>query len=341
MSSPQVSGSSLSDVVYIPKRLGSWPKLDNDESLALLHAKFGAHINDAFDQFGPTARLCISYSQSDLDEHERDVSEAIQNISLGQLKGLVTDAECLNMHSISHKICLVSRADRENVHSQPIITPITPSIQSRLANQFRNLEQDEQLRLYHQFLKAPDSRVTAGIFFEALGQRQLQDRIILELVPMVKLDNGRRKRLPQWHSSHVLLNNLVLENSRQQALSQSRKIDTKPSGTKAFTDNGPSSIVPNVFYIPEASNHEALNAFILFDGDLFIFKFQFTIGAKHGIKPGLLSFFKPYLNLPLISHWRFVFIIPHNLTLTCLQSWCLDLRGMPLFSAVIDTSDWK
>jgi hypothetical protein len=128
-----------------------------------------AHINDTFDRFGPTARLCISYIQSDLDEHERKVSEAIQHISLSQLKRLVTDAECFNMDSNPHKICLVSRADRGNVHSQPIITPITPSIQSRLANQFRNLERDEQLRLYHQFLKVPDSRATASIFFEALG----------------------------------------------------------------------------------------------------------------------------------------------------------------------------
>jgi hypothetical protein len=40
MSVPQESGLSLASVVRIPARMGTWPKLDDEESLAQLHAKF-------------------------------------------------------------------------------------------------------------------------------------------------------------------------------------------------------------------------------------------------------------------------------------------------------------
>jgi hypothetical protein len=38
--SPQESGSDFASVVHIPKRQTQWPKLDGDDPLTVLHAKF-------------------------------------------------------------------------------------------------------------------------------------------------------------------------------------------------------------------------------------------------------------------------------------------------------------
>jgi hypothetical protein len=296
-------------------------------------------INDIFDRFGPTPRLCINFlSQKRLDEYEKSVQKAISSATASQLEQLLKDATSLTVDTVSHKICLVSRKDRDDLRSPAVVVPITLSIQSRLANQFRNLERGEKIRLYKYFARVPDSKAMAGIFFEAIAQRDFQKEINLELIPMVKLGKALKGKLPQWHSSHVFLGNPASEGSRQQALQPSLKAKTEPTRTEEFTNDGPPCIEPNVFYVPQASNNEALDSFILLDGLLLIF--QFTIGLRHSIKPGLLRFFEKYPKLPPISHWRFVFIIPFHLALTCPQPRQLKLREVPLFSAVIDTNDW-
>jgi len=113
--------------------------LDDIQALTRPPGTIQHDINDVFDPFGPTARLCVSYNQSQLDAHEREVSKAVKNVTPSQLKRLFTDSESLHMDAISNKICLVSRGNQKDVHSEVIIAPITPSIQSRLANQLRNI----------------------------------------------------------------------------------------------------------------------------------------------------------------------------------------------------------
>ena len=298
-----------------------------------------ARVNEIFDQLGPTPRICIELLsvQQDLLQYEKDLQSAILAVTANQLDRLFKDAASLTMDALSHKICLLSREKRD-IHSLAVLAPITPSIQSRLANQLRNLEQGEKIRLYKNYARVPDSRATAGVVFEAIVQCHLQEEINLNLIPMVKLDKARKGALPQWYSSHVPLDNQALEASRQQVLQQGLNIATKPARTEEFPDKQPPRIEPNVFYVPEAGNQEALDSFILINGLLLIF--QFTISRGHDIKPGLLRFFDRCPNCPPISDWRFVFIIPRNLTLTCPQPWRLKLREVPLFSSVVDTSGW-
>jgi hypothetical protein len=295
-------------------------------------------LNDIFERLSPTPRLCIDFQldSEELAEYEEGIAKAISEVTSAQLEKLFKDARSLSMDAVSHTICLISRGMRENMHSRAVVAPITPSIQSRLANRFRNLQRDEQVRLYEYFARVPESRGAAGIFFEAIAQRDLQERIVLRLIPMVKLDKVGKGKLPQWYSSHAFLNNLTLEQSRQKALQQDISIDTEPSRTDEFPDNGPLFIASNVFYVPEATNHEALDSFILLDGRLIIF--QFTVGKTHGIKPGLLRFFEKCKGAPPMSKWRFVFIIEPNLTLISPQPWRLDLRKLHPYSAVVDVS---
>lgn len=208
------------------------------------------------------------------------------------------------MDGHSHKICLISREDRENVYSSAIVSPIASTIKSRLANHFRTLEHREQIRLYKHFSNVPDLRAMADIFLEAAGQRCLQHRVTLHLVPMVRLPSRKRNR---WHTtSHVCLRNATLERSRQQAVEQGQTlIIPKDLQIKEYAKHGPlSPITPNVIYVPELTN-QALDCFIVMNDLLYIF--QFTIG---GIKPGLIDFVDKYPELPSKDNWRFVFIVP-------------------------------
>jgi hypothetical protein len=237
------------------------------------------------------------------------------------------------MDALSHKVCLISREKREDVHSRPIVAPITSFIQSKLANQLRVLEQAERIRLYKQFSKVPDSRAVAGIYFEAAAQRCLQDGMTLKLVPMVRLSTSRRGTQPQWYSSHVRLDNKSLEASRSDALQAFLEINIKPSQTVAYSDNGSSHISSEILYIPELTNQVAFDSFILLDNILYIF--QFTISAGHDIKPGLIDFLGQFSGLPSMENWRLVFIIPQNQTVTCPQSRSVELRGLHPYSAEI------
>jgi len=54
------------------------------------------------------------------------------------------DAAVLEMDDMSHTLCLVTRKDRDNVYSAPIIHIITDWVKSRLALQLRAIEKAEQ-----------------------------------------------------------------------------------------------------------------------------------------------------------------------------------------------------
>jgi len=56
----------------------------------------------------------------------------------------VMDAAVLEMDDMSHTLCLVTRKDRDNVYSAPIIHIITDWVKSRLALQLRAIEKAEQ-----------------------------------------------------------------------------------------------------------------------------------------------------------------------------------------------------
>jgi hypothetical protein len=301
-------------------------------------------LDESYDQLGPTPRLCINTqsSQRMIINHERQARLAILNSGAEQLEKLFGEAESLNMDGLSHKICLISRMDREDVYSAPVVAPITHYIQSRLANQLRSLHADEQVRLYRLFARVPQSRKVAGLFYEPRGQVCLQEGMTLELVPMVtfatdqrreRLASGRLKPQPLWYSSHKPLPT-KLEVLRQQALQSKLSVKIAPSRTHEYTDTGLGSIVPNVFYVPEKENEKALDSFILLDGILYIL--QFTIALNHGIKSGLIKLGE-VPGIPPMDSWRFVFIIPPNQILTTPQLHN-ELWGLSLYSALFDAT---
>jgi hypothetical protein len=301
-------------------------------------------ISDVFDRLGPTARLCLETVESEamLKDYERELTEALTNITADKLRTLINDTRSLSMDTVSNKLCLISRKDRDDVRSDRIVSPTTDVIKSRLANQLRNVTQAELIRLYKHFDKVPESRKTSGIYFEAAAQQLIWNGITLKLVPMVRLtpdlkrkqsEGQARAPLPQWHSSHISFHNKSLERMRQQALEDGIVLIIRPVAISEYSNNGPTSIDTGVFYVPEAGNQVALDSFILLDGVLYIF--QFTVGTVHNIKTGLVDFLLRRPGTPSTKDWRFVFIIKPNLTLTCRQPWSLQVRDFPTYMAVV------
>jgi hypothetical protein len=240
-----------------------------------------------------------------------------------------------SMDNLSHKICIVRRTQEDDVGSLPVVDIITPTIQSRLAMKFRDLQQDEQIHLYHKFKFAsePDCRGLVDVFYEAFAQRKLQNGSIIPLFPMVKLEETQQGPQPQYYSSHIELINPNLEGFCQEALEKVYDIEIKPVQHEMFTDEGPLHIQEGIFYLPAATNHEASNSFILLNNILYIFQFNV------GIKISLIPFFEKYKEqreVPPISSWRFIFIIDSNQTLICPQPQHLKLRELPLYTAVVE-----
>lgn len=295
------------------------------------------HVNETFDLLGPVPRLCIDYSPEELEEYKQAVNMALSDITVKTIERLIKDTSALSMDRVSHKICLLSRGKRDDVHSPAVVAPITPSMQSRLGTRFRNLHRDEQIRLYKYFERVPESRKVAGIFYEAIVQSYFQEGRILKLVPMVTLEDTKRKKSEdesqhQWYSGHIIIHNPALE-ARRLKVSNGFDVNIHPNRILEYSDNGLQSIEPNVFYIPEMTNQKAFDSFVFLDGLIYIF--QITVGMYHDINHGLIDVADKY-RFPQRDHWRFIFIIPPNMTLTVPRPRRLALRDPSPYSAVVD-----
>ena len=148
------------------------------------------HISDLFDQFGPIPRLCIDYLARDSDSdsnswgmpalarYEMDVQKIIASLNLSKFEQLIEHSRFLTMDGDSDMLLLISREDRKCVFSSAIVSPISSTIKSRLANHFRTLleqHNSELTRLYYYYSKTSDLKAISGIFFEDGG---LQDGLV-------------------------------------------------------------------------------------------------------------------------------------------------------------------
>lgn len=292
-------------------------------------------VTCVFNELGPTPRLCIEYLDAGLiDQYRQDLEETISNLTTSQLETLCRDFRSLSrsVDKFSHKICLLTRHDRENVNSKVIVSPITSFIESELRKHFRTLEDDELIRLYDLFSKVPELRRMGGVFFEIIAQRRFQEGgVELKFIPMVRLPSNRR----QWKTSHIPLSDKKLEDIRQDALQQEEWLII-PSGfpVYVFKGDGPSSIESNIIYVPEKDNQVAFDSFVLMNG--FLYLFQFSISKCHIIKPGLIDFFSPYvMQVPSMDEWRFAFIHPSDHVLASPQLRG-DMEKLHLYSAAFD-----
>lgn len=199
------------------------------------------HVSELFDDFVPTPRICLNLSIDDelLKFYKLNVVKALMDMEIEDLERIFLASAFLDMDMISRKLCLLRR--------DGWIPPVCHlpdhtiySVQTCAANPSQ--DRTMQCRLYRQLSLNSQTRAAAGVFFEAVGQYKLQERVNLNCIPMVKLsgaktDSGSR---PQWHSCHIFLQNTAAHHA---ALNQWLSIDIKPSAVEEFSDNRPMSSI--------------------------------------------------------------------------------------------------
>ncbi|KAH9993993.1 hypothetical protein BJV77DRAFT_330428 [Russula vinacea] len=93
-------------------------------------------IDDTFDRFGPTPKICIEAASvpDDLRAYEVEVNDALNQVNLERLLEFTRNARNLTMDKTSHKLYLIRRTDINRIRSEVLISPITEHIQSEIAN---------------------------------------------------------------------------------------------------------------------------------------------------------------------------------------------------------------
>ncbi|KAI0280169.1 hypothetical protein BGY98DRAFT_964997 [Russula aff. rugulosa BPL654] len=243
-------------------------------------------INDVFDRFGPTPRLCIDKASdpSALAAHERDIRIAIGELTLQTPQELIYKLRKLKTDG--------------DVSSGPSVT-ITDYIRSRITIRMRNLGSLQQVELYT-FAQTPSPRGAAGLMFEAFFRQHFQRRILIDVVPMIRLTGHDGQRNRQWHTSHH---------------------PVKDQHWK-FT---PERFVPNRYagHLPFGRPSHRL---IHLPWRIRVY-FPIFTSDKPKINSKFISRFTQYVNFPPWSKWRLIFIIPDDVeVLTCPHSRSPELQ---------------
>ena len=287
-------------------------------------------VQGAFDELGPTARLCISYvaNPCQLDLYESRRPSTLEGLSISDLIQAVREIRDLNFNvSLSHTLFLIRRVELnpwdERYLQRYIVEPITSHVRQELKLKLMKAQQEERLHVYKAFEPIPQLRRLASLAFESIVQFQLQKEVELTLVPMVRQPPTTKRRSAQWKSQSVQdLVPMSTEDSSSVGViaANGLPIDLKPHNTIQFPSPRPSEVSSGVYYVPESPNQVGFDSFIVENGVLYIF--QSTIAASHPIKEGLMDFFshKSLHKILEDKEWYFIFVIPQGGELMCSES---------------------
>jgi hypothetical protein len=154
-----------------------------------------------------------------------------------RLEQMMYDSATLAMDDMSHKLCLVRRANKSKIGGLFSISLITPSFQPRFAIALRNLDGLQQIILFRSLVATPACRRMTGGLFEAFCLQHFQMRIYIRCLPLVRLNGS-------WHTSHRVLASKSLEIRRKRALSNGFTLDVRPSDTRGYDREGLGKLDP-------------------------------------------------------------------------------------------------
>ncbi|SRR6266702_1484046 len=301
-------------------------------------------MNTTYDQFGPTPRICFDFlkCEAGLIQYEARSQAALESLSLKALRKMISNATWLNLSAKSHTLLLVKRVPEKRLreanrnvtnvlkYTYASVEPITHAVEVALLNQLRQEKQSHQFKFFSFLASVEGTRRTAGLVFKSMAHSRLQERIALDLFPMMKGESGGsdQGKVPQWHSTHGDV-----------FMPPEFSIDIQPVRVITYPGSSLETIEPGAYYVPESENQDqvAFDSFIMANDILYIF--QFSIVPNHSIEPEILCFFLRG-SLPPRMEWRFVVVVPPRSKISCPQPQDNCLKGkvpneIRLFSAVL------
>ena len=133
------------------------------------------NVQRAFDELGPTARLCIDCVKipDQLALHAPSRERALKKLKMKDLIKAIEDSSDLKI-DVSHTLFLVRRVEGLNPGDMGYLQdftlePITPSVRKQLKFKLMEAEHEERLQLYKLFETVPESRRVAGVAFESIA----------------------------------------------------------------------------------------------------------------------------------------------------------------------------
>ena len=248
---------------------------------------------DAFKNYGPTPRICINFVEDRdlLSEYERVLNNTASSLTADRLRHFAEKGTQLELDAESHALFIVRRNKVEDLQAA-YLAPISANVKARLMVTIDTLQRLEQINLYRNFASVPPTRAVAGLLYESLGHRRLQDGIELKLKPMRK--EGKPRTYSHWKTGGV---------------EQTEESVTFPAHTAVIYGGMQESIELNCLYVPKARNQVAFDSFFVLDRTLYFF--QLTVANDHDIKEGIKDYLFGLLKvLPRVTNWQFVFINP-------------------------------
>ena len=249
-----------------------------------------------FKYYGPIPRFCINFvdDPAPLRLYDKHLGEVASHLTAQSLRG---DSD---LDAESHTLFIVRRnrvGDLENAY----LAPISADVEMRLTTIMHTLQRFEQVDLYRNLASVPSARGLAGIMYELLCHRRLQDGIELKLKPMTT--RFKLQVYFHWRSQ------VVEQTSSSMVVDDSGDSITIPANTAIVYEGAPTSIEADRLYVPRARDQVGFDSFLKLGQTLYVF--QVTIANEHSIKKGMIGTLLGLRGmLPPEANWRFVFITP-------------------------------
>lgn len=269
-------------------------------------------VIERFNEAGPSARLCLEFSSTDLKRFYGSRTDIIDTMTVTKFERLLQNVKGLSMDHVSHKIAAILRENPDEMETY-VVHPVSEYVYYQLRNRIYEWDAPETIRLLKRFSRAPDARSMTGVLFEVHYHLDFAREIILDGKPMFRTDDPRSR----WHGNFgdFSSNPKLLKAYELHKMDAGISLNIKPKTKIVYDDKVKKKIAikKDVYYIPKKHNQCALDSFIVDGGNLYFF--QFTGGAEHLIKSGFEKELKEtFSGLPPSKNWYFFFVVPQELS---------------------------
>jgi len=292
--------------------MNPWTRAELEKAAVLYPERTSIDISERFDNAGPSARLCLAFSSSNIKQFyiSRDIG-----INFDTTQGLVATlldekGQRLRIGEISHKLCVIRRSDSET--GPFVVGPISPFIRDRLITQLWKWREQDRIEMIQRFTRVPGAGGMTGVLFESQYQHRFAEKIDIAAAPMFRTSNPRSR----WHAAFGDFSAFPKLHKAREDVSSTVpppvpiSLSISPSDSRIY-DSGPFAIEEDIYYVPRSENEVAIDSFIVHDKHLYLF--QFASGAQHSVNRGLSTTLARFSGLPAAENQHIIFVVPKHL----------------------------